>query len=146
MGPESLNFELLEKVMRVTVKLDSFDHAGSSAYAVLWLDRETRRWSREGHDTIELPSWGMLRSAADGTGICGAERDWTILLLKGLTLESAGPLEGAQGKAEYRAEEAAALEVGRWHVQCVDRDAIQAEHEVFADDQDEAWTYLELRR
>jgi hypothetical protein len=88
----------------------------------------------------------MLRSAADGTGICGAERDWTILLLKGLTLESAGPLEGAQGKAEYRAEGAAALEVGRWHVQCVDRDAIQAEHEVFADDQDEAWTYLELRR
>jgi hypothetical protein len=38
--------------MRVTVKLDAFDHAGVDAFAVLWLDRESGRWSREAHDHV----------------------------------------------------------------------------------------------
>ncbi|WP_327358947.1 DUF3564 family protein [Caballeronia humi] len=40
-------------LIRVTVKLVTFDRAGPNAFAVLWLDRETQRWSREGHESLD---------------------------------------------------------------------------------------------
>ena len=44
-----IDIDVMEEVMRITVKLDGFEGAQSAAFAILWLDKETRRWSREGH-------------------------------------------------------------------------------------------------
>ncbi|WP_408119252.1 DUF3564 family protein [Caballeronia grimmiae] len=42
MGAASLTRPRREPAMRITIKLDAFDHTGESAFAVLWLDREKR--------------------------------------------------------------------------------------------------------
>jgi hypothetical protein len=52
--------------MRITVHLDTFD-CQDSAYAIIWLDRETGKWSREGHAVIDLPAWGTLAFARGST-------------------------------------------------------------------------------
>ncbi|SAL84470.1 hypothetical protein AWB68_07315 [Caballeronia choica] len=132
--------------MRITVKLDGFGPLTSAAYAILWLDRETLRWSREGHDALDLPDWGTLQSSPIGTLICGAHDMGPIFVLKQLRIDAFAPRNSetapeissgsTQGVAEYYASGSKAAQKGHWHVQCIDRETIQAEHEVFSDEQD----------
>jgi hypothetical protein len=119
--------------MRVTIKLDAFDHADSDAFAVLWLDRETQRWSREGHEALDLPTWGILRELPQGRAICDATRGRTLMMLQALAFEACAPqdVQEARGPAEYFPTEGNAADTGHWHVQCVEREPIQAEHDSF---------------
>ncbi|WP_175941811.1 DUF3564 family protein [Caballeronia sp. BCC1704] len=122
--------------MRITVKLDGFEGAPPAAYAILWLDKETRRWSREGHQSVDVPDWGGLGSAADGTLICHPHAQQPVCKLEELDVEApGGPPEGVAGRVLWYAEGASNPRVGRWHVQCVDRAQIKAEHSVFAGDE-----------
>ncbi|WP_350029440.1 DUF3564 family protein [Caballeronia sp. GAWG1-5s-s] len=126
----------MEDVMRITVKLDGFEGAPPAAYAILWLDKETRRWSREGHQSVDVPDWGGLGSAADGTLICHPHEQQPVCKLEELDVEApGGPPEGVAGRVLWYAEGASNPRVGRWHVQCVDRAQIKAEHSVFAGDE-----------
>ena len=50
-----------EDAMRITLHLDTFD-TDPFAYAILWLDDQTLKWSREGHAGLALPEWGTLRT------------------------------------------------------------------------------------
>jgi hypothetical protein len=130
----------MEEVMRITVKLDGFEGARSAAYAILWLDKESRRWSREGHQSVEVPDWGGLRCASNGTTICCQKGQQTFCVLERLDVDApGGPGEGAEGRVVWYADGAGVQAAGRWHVQFVDRDQIKAEHGVFAGEQD-AWT------
>ena len=56
--------------MRLTVHLDMFDRVNPCAYAIVWLDRHTRKWSREGHVGLDLPEWGILIADTGNTLIC----------------------------------------------------------------------------
>ncbi|MDR5762328.1 DUF3564 family protein [Caballeronia sp. LZ035] len=122
--------------MRITVKLDGFEGAQSAAYAILWLDKETRRWSREGHQAVEVPDWGGLRAGTNGTMICGQHVEEPICVLERLDFDApGGPCEGLAGRVLWYADGADGANphsTGRWHVQCIDREQIQAEHSVFA--------------
>jgi hypothetical protein len=129
--------------MRITVKLDGFEGADSAAWAILWLDKETRRWSREGHQSVEVPDWGGLRASSDGTIICCQKNQETFCLLEQFDVDAPnGPCEGLEGRVVWyvvSGGNATQTLAGRWHVQCIDREQIKAEHSVFAGEQD-AWS------
>lgn len=54
--------------MRITVHLDTFE-CSTAAYAILWLDRESGKWSREGHAVIDLPEWRTLEYSRGSTRV-----------------------------------------------------------------------------
>jgi hypothetical protein len=127
----------MEDDMRITVKLDGFEGTQSAAFAILWLDKETRRWSREGHQAVEVPDWGGLRSGSNGTMICGQHVEDPICVLERLDFDAPnGPREGLAGRVLWYADGSGVKSTGRWHVQCIDREQIKAEHSVFADEED----------
>ncbi|ALP67110.1 MULTISPECIES: DUF3564 domain-containing protein [Paraburkholderia] len=119
--------------MRITVHLDTFQCA-DVAYAVLWLDRESRKWSREGHAVIDLPAWGALTYPQRNTRIHGAGHDRAICELTGLNLGSpASPCEGESGQALWYRHAHHAPIPGKWHIQCVDNAESDPENGVFAE-------------
>ncbi|MCE4569179.1 DUF3564 family protein [Caballeronia sp. CLC5] len=155
MGAASLTLCQRKSAMRITIKLDAFDHTSESAFAVLWLDRENGRWSREGHECLDIPVWGTWKSEAGGMLLLDAATSNALLMLHGLRLSTTGDgrsAEGAlqnvadkkwesqRGRADYFGcganSEPRPLDHGHWHVQCVDRERIVAEHEVFSDEPD----------
>ena len=120
--------------MRITVHLDTFECAEPSVYAILWLDRDARKWSREGHAVIDLPEWGPLVLSREGTRI--ADADSRVLCdLRGLDMVSVdGPFEGESGSALWHRGGASAPVAGQWHVQWIDETDTQPEYGVFADE------------
>ncbi len=119
--------------MRITVHLDTFNRISPSAYAVLWLDKEARKWSREGHRGIDLPSWGQLADEGRSTLILGAEGTHPLCVLDGLDMSvREGPFEGEAGDAIWCQAPAEASIPGHWYVQFVDPEASHPERGLFA--------------
>ncbi|SAK60435.1 hypothetical protein AWB76_02906 [Caballeronia temeraria] len=127
--------------MRITIKLDTFARPAGSAYAVLWLDLESGRWSREAHECIELPTWGTWERVQGGLLLRGLAAGSPVVMLDGLKIEGQDSLQPAtsqRGHAEFygpgESIEAAELYRGVWHIQCIDRENCVAEHEIFSDE------------
>jgi hypothetical protein len=121
--------------MRITVHLDTFNRVNPCAYAILWLDAETHKWSREGHFGLELPEWGVWSTDHGDTLIRAAHDTRALCMLCGLDMQSEnGPFEGETGAAHWCSSQGQLSVAGHWHVQCVDQDTAVAEHSVFADD------------
>jgi len=121
--------------MRITVHLDSFDRLDPTAYAIVWLDRDTGKWSREGHASIALPPWGCFDIADGDARLSDATDRHTLCVLEGLRFgPDAGPFEGEEGTANWRANALAEPAAGRWHVQWIDDSEAVPEHGLFADD------------
>lgn len=119
--------------MRITVHLDTFNQLDPSSYAILWLDEQLHRWSREGHMGLTLPEWGTVRIRQTDTMICGPHDTRPLCVLEGLGLaKHRAPCEGETGRAVWHGEKSALPAAGHWHVQCVDEDTRQAEHGVFS--------------
>jgi hypothetical protein len=126
----------MEKVMRLTIHLDTFDRVNPMAFAILWLDKETRQWSREGHMGLELPEWGTLHVDCGNTLVCGPHDSTPCCVLEGLDLNApGGPFEGETGHAQWCANEGRTLMSGHWHVQCVDNECAEPENGIFAGDE-----------
>ncbi|MBC8751092.1 MULTISPECIES: DUF3564 domain-containing protein [Paraburkholderia] len=121
--------------MRLTIHLDTFDRVNPMAFAILWLDNETRQWSREGHLGLELPEWGTLHVDCGNTLVCGPHDSVPCCVLEGLDLNvSGGPFEGETGRAQWCANAGMTLMSGHWHIQCVDHESAEPENGIFADD------------
>lgn len=121
--------------MRITVHLDSFDHLDPTAYAIVWLDKSTGKWSREGHCAVALPPWGRFDVVEGNTRLSDATERHTVCMLEGLRFSAdTAPFEGEEGAASWRANALAAPADGRWHVQWIDDTQVVAEHGLFADD------------
>lgn len=121
--------------MRVTLHLDSFNRVDPSAYAIVWLDKEAGKWSREGHAGMSLPDWGCYDCEQGNTRLLAADDLHTLCVLEGLDLGPAtGPFEGEEGSASWRVRADAAPVDGRWHVQWIDDTAPVPEYGLFADD------------
>jgi hypothetical protein len=119
--------------MRLTVHLDTFDRAHPMAFAIMWLDKDTRQWSREGHHGIDLPESGVLHVDCGNTLVCAPDGSAPVCVLEGLDLnDSDGPFEGETGRAQWCAKCGRDLLSGHWHVQCIDTDQIEPEHGLFA--------------
>ena len=122
--------------MRITIHLDTFECAEPSVYAILWLDRDARKWSREGHAVIALPEWGTLALSKGCTRIEDPVKHAICCELTGLDLLAVdGPFEGESGHALWHRHGDRAPVVGQWHVQWIDDTESEAEHSVFADDE-----------
>ncbi|SIT43519.1 conserved hypothetical protein [Paraburkholderia ribeironis] len=123
--------------MRLTVQLDTFNRAHPMAFAILWLDKEKRQWSREGHFGLELPEWGSLHVDCGNTHVCEPNDRTPVYVLERLNLDCCyGLFEGVAGRAEWCAEGGHALMTGHWHVQCIDNERVQPEHGLFATGED----------
>lgn len=57
--------------MRLTIHLDTFDRVNPMAFAILWLDNQTRQWSREGHMGLDLPDSGALHVDCGNSSCAG---------------------------------------------------------------------------
>ncbi|NML31889.1 DUF3564 domain-containing protein [Paraburkholderia antibiotica] len=123
--------------MRLTVHLDTFDHVHPMAFVILWLDRDTRRWSREGHFGLDLPDWGRLQMDGGNTLVCAPHSMTPVCVLEGLDLRAAdGPFEGEVGNVQWCAERGRQLMTGHWRVQCIDTEQTEPENSVFATGED----------
>lgn len=121
--------------MRITLHLDTFDRVSPCAYAILWLDKEARQWSREGHVGLDLPEWGTLVVDTYGTLVCGTHGTRPLCVLEGLQLDGTdGPFEGETGSAQWCAHAGLPSAQGHWHVQCIDQESGEPEHGLFAAD------------
>jgi hypothetical protein len=122
--------------MRITVHLDMFAHSAPATYAILWLDRDAGKWSREGHAGLALPAWGPLALTPGRTAIGTPGGSAPCCVLEGLDLTATdGPYEGETGVALWLRDSLAAPVHGQWHVQWVDTDEATPEHSVFADEE-----------
>jgi len=125
--------------MRVTLHLDSFNQLDASAYAIVWIDKEAGKWSREGHAGVQLPDWGRCLPVPGGTRLVAGEDCGDICTLEGLELSTPeGPFEGEEGYVQWHVRADAEPVAGRWHVQCVDETRCEPEESLFADDADSA--------
>ncbi len=119
--------------MRITVHLDTFEYANPAVYAILWLDRNTLKWSREGHAVIDVPEWGKLVLSKGSTRIYDAARTHPCCELSGLDLTSPeGPFEGESGHVLWYRHAHHAPVVGKSHVPSVDRNDLDPENSIFA--------------
>jgi hypothetical protein len=118
--------------MRITIHLSTFDELNPCAYAIVWVDRDAAKWSRESHFGLAMPRWGALDRTPGAIRLCDAHDGVALCELHGFDLDSAGgPFEGETGGAHLCGENAR----GHWYVQCVDTQTAPAEHSVFADDE-----------
>lgn len=121
--------------MRVTVHLDRFDQLDPSAYAIIWIDIEAKKWSREGHAGVTLPEWGQCCPSPCGTSLLTCEEQREVCTLEGLDLEASdGPFEGECGAAQWPPRVSAAPLDARWRVQCIDESMPDPEDGLFADE------------
>ena len=85
--------------MRLTILINGSDPTVSHDYAVLWLDTDQRRWSREAHQGIDLPPWGELRDEGGVTTLCAPSTDAPLCTLRGLHVDRKQRVSAAQGDA-----------------------------------------------
>jgi hypothetical protein len=118
--------------MRITIHLSTFEETNPCAYAIVCIDRDAQRWSRESHFGLELPAWGVVHTHPSVTLLCGPHDGAPLCELDGLELGGEdGPFEGEAGSARLCSDKAR----GHWHVQCIDEEAAVPEHSLFADEQ-----------
>jgi hypothetical protein len=122
--------------MRLTIHLDTFDAINPMAFAILWLDKDTRKWSLEGHTGLHLPKSGDLHVDCGNTLICGPHDTSARCVLEGLDLNGpSGPFEAETGRAQWCGDAGRASVTGLWHVQCIDEETALPEHGVFGADE-----------
>ena len=121
--------------MRITLHLETLDRVNPAAYAILWLDDTSFKWSREAHLGLALPAWGTLRTDAGNTLICGPFDTQPLCVLEGLALgKQGGSFDRETGRAHLYPRDEANAKSGHWHVQCVDCEHIEPEFGIFADE------------
>lgn len=118
--------------MRLTILINGSDPTVNHDYAVLWLDTDQQRWSRESHDGIELPAWGELRDTGGVTALCAPSADEPLCTLRGLHVDRHQHVTSSQGDAVWSCVPSRSPTAGFWRLQAVDRQPVKAEYALFA--------------
>src|SRR5260370_12823056 len=122
----------MEDTMRLTIKLDQ--HTDPDVFAVLWLDLETRQWSREMHSGVDIPSWGLVRTAPGATLICDPDSTDALCAMSGLDLDDRTRLvESQSGHVVWYGNSSLSVSLDHCHVQCIEPESIEAENQGFAE-------------
>jgi len=117
--------------MRLTILINGSDPTVNHDYAVLWLDTDQHRWSRESHEGIDIPPWGEMHDADGVTTLCAPSNDAPLCTLRGLHVDRKQGVSAAQGSAAWSSAQAHTQTTGYWRLQAVDRQPVHAEHGVF---------------
>jgi len=118
--------------MRLTILINGPDPTVNHDYAVLWLDTDQRRWSRESHDGINLPAWGELHDQDGVTALCAPLEAAPLCQLRGLHVNRRQEISASHGDATWACEPSRGPMEGQWRLQAVDRMAVRAENALFA--------------
>src|SRR5260370_9594786 len=116
---------------RLPILIHGSDPTVNPDSAVLWLDTDEHRWSREAHEGIDLPPWGELHDTDGVTKLCDPSTNAPLCTLSGLQVDHKQQIVSAEGAAEWTALAAANPAVGYWRLRAVDRQTIQAENRFF---------------
>lgn len=120
--------------MRLTILINGPDPTVNHDYAVLWLDTEEHRWSREAHSGVDLPEWGKLEAYGTKTVLAGSASTEPLCVLHDLWIRQHGELSGADGMATL-AQLPQSKTIWHWRLQAVDRTQVRAESALFAGDE-----------
>ncbi|WJF91867.1 DUF3564 family protein [Paraburkholderia bonniea] len=118
--------------MRLTILLKGPDPGTARDYAVLWLDTEQHRWSREAHDGVDLPAWGKLREEHGVTMLCAAGNDVPLCTLYDLNVSAVDDAQARGPVAWPGLSGHHAPPGGSWRLQAIDRQPVRAERSLFA--------------
>ncbi|SAL52140.1 hypothetical protein AWB64_05598 [Caballeronia sordidicola] len=104
--------------MRITMHIDTFDRVSPCGYAILEIDKDTRRWVLSSQCGVTLSHEGSLIAGPNGTVVCGPSGAQYLCVLEGLDTASAhGPFEGETGAAMWYADLGIQPVAGHWHVE-----------------------------
>jgi len=114
----------MENGMRITLHLDNLDCVAPRPYAVVWIDKQTHTWSREGYIGVSLPTWGTLRSEADHTLIYGPNEGLPLCVLEDFSLKPSSRNQTCKGGAvQWCGSAEPTARTGCWLVKSDDREA-----------------------
>ena len=118
--------------MRLTILINSPERTVDPDFALVWLDTREKRWSRESHYGVDLPTWGEIRESDGQTVLCAPASDRPLCTISGLTLTRLQEVSTTQGTAIWPSSELQAQGPGHWRLQAVDRESIHAADSLFA--------------
>ena len=116
-------YAAMEDGMRITLHLDNPEGVAPSPYAIVWIDRKTATWSREGYIAVSLPTCGRLRSEANHTLIFGPDEGCLPLcVLDDFSIKTANRnLTGKGRPVQWCGSAEPTARTGRWLVKADDR-------------------------
>src|ERR1700754_2796881 len=114
--------------MRLTILINGSDPTVNHDYAVLWLDTDEHRWSREAHEGVDFPPWGELRDHDGVTTLCAPSAGAPLCTLRGLHVDRRQRVSSSRGVAAWESERTHEQMSWFWRLQAVDRLPVNAEH------------------
>lgn len=119
--------------MRLTILINGSDPSDNHDYALLWLDLDELRWSREAHSGVDLPSWGIIRTDETAMTLLGPASPEPLCTLQQLNIGLRKEISGADGPAILPDERQPGYLIDwHWRLQAVDRTSARAENSLFA--------------
>lgn len=117
--------------MRLTILINGPDPTVNHDYAVLWLDTDEFRWSREAHSGVDLPEWGEIETVGSRTVLAGSTSLEPLCVLNNLQVSRRGEVSGADGIASL-SRDPQSQTTWHWRLQAVDRTGKRAASALFA--------------
>lgn len=117
--------------MRLTILINGPDPTVNHDYAVLWLDTQEQRWSREAHSGVDLPAWGEIVTRGSETVLCASTTVEPLCVLHDLHITRRNDVSRSDGLVSL-AYDALKKTTWRWRLQAVDRAPVRAESALFA--------------
>ncbi|MEM5450693.1 MULTISPECIES: DUF3564 family protein [Paraburkholderia] len=118
--------------MRLTILINGSDPAVNHEFALVWIDLDQKRWSRESHEGVDLPSWGDVRAGGDETVLCAPQTDAPLCIMRGLSLNERQEVHSGHGDASWPDNSACRETAWQWRLQAVDRKSVRAANSLFA--------------
>lgn len=118
--------------MRLTILINGSNPVVNQEFALVWIDLDQRRWSRESHTGVNLPSWGDVRADGDGTALCAPQTDAPLCIMRGLRVDRRQEIHPGHGDASWSSNRACNETAWQWRLQAVDRKPVRAANSLFA--------------
>jgi hypothetical protein len=118
--------------MRLTILINGSDPSVNHDFALVWIDLDQQRWSRESHEGVDLPSWGDVRAHGDETVLCAPQNDTPVCIMRGLGLNKGPEIGSDQGDASWADHHARNATSWQWRLQAIDRKSVHAANSLFA--------------
>ena len=116
--------------MRLTVLING--PVVKHEFALVWIDLDEQRWSRESHEGVNLPSWGAVRANNGETVLCMPQSEVPLCIMRGLNLNKWQEICAGHGDASWSENGACNASTWQWRVQAVDRKSVRAANSLFA--------------
>ncbi|WP_322046451.1 DUF3564 family protein [Paraburkholderia sp. J67] len=118
--------------MRLTILINHPERTTNSDFALVWVDTRQKRWSRESHQGVDLPSWGEIHESDGQIVLCAPASDRPLCTIGGLSVTRSQEIGPTRGEVIWPSNGAQARRPNYWRLQAVDRETICAADSLFA--------------